>query len=50
MEVSQKRASLENVLIPESFTQHQTRLLQSGFDNVEVWFQYFNFASMLALK
>ncbi len=50
MEVSQKRASLENVLIPESFAQHQTRLLQSGFDNTEVWFQYFNFASMLALK
>ncbi len=50
MEISQKRASIENVLIPESFTQHQHRLLQSGFNNVEVWFQYFNFASMIALK
>ncbi|NOQ65155.1 MAG: carboxy-S-adenosyl-L-methionine synthase CmoA [Methyloprofundus sp.] len=50
MEISQKRASLENVLIPETFDQHKTRLLQSGFDNAEVWFQYFNFASICALK
>lgn len=50
MEVSQKRASLENVLIPETFTEHRNRLLQSGFDNAEVWFQYFNFASLCALK
>ena len=50
MEISQKRASLENVLIPETFTAHKNRLLQSGFDNAEVWFQYFNFASIIALK
>lgn len=50
MEVSQKRASLENVLIPETFSTHKKRLLQSGFDNAEVWFQYFNFSSIIALK
>jgi len=50
LEVSQKRASLENVLIPETFIQHKDRLLKSGFDNTEVWFQYFNFSSMIALK
>lgn len=50
LEVSQKRASLENVLVPESFTTHKNRLLDSGFDNAEVWFQYFNFASIIALK
>jgi len=50
MEVSQKRTSLENVLIPETFEQHKLRLQKSGFDNTEVWFQYFNFASMIALK
>lgn len=50
MEICQKRASLENVLIPETFAQHQNRLLQSGFGNAEVWFQYFNFASIIALK
>ncbi len=50
LEISQKRSALENVLIAESFVQHQQRLLGCGFESVEVWFQYFNFASMLALK
>ncbi|MEQ1636276.1 MAG: carboxy-S-adenosyl-L-methionine synthase CmoA [Methylococcales bacterium] len=50
LEISQKRNALENVLIPETFIQHQQRLNAVGFDSTEVWFQYFNFASMIALK
>lgn len=50
LEISQKRAALENVLLPESFADHQKRLLAAGFGSAEIWFQYFNFASMLALK
>ncbi len=50
LEVSQKRAALENVLISEAFSTHQQRLMKAGFNSVEVWFQYFNFASMIALK
>ncbi|MDQ7089239.1 MAG: carboxy-S-adenosyl-L-methionine synthase CmoA [Methylococcales bacterium] len=50
LEISQKRMALETVLIPETFNQHQQRLMQAGFNSVEVWFQYFNFASMIALK
>ncbi len=50
MEISQKRTALENVLIAESFTTHRHRLSKVGFSSVEVWFQYFNFASMIALK
>lgn len=50
LEISQKRSALENVLIPETFAAHQQRLLSVGFSSAEVWFQYFNFASMLALK
>ena len=50
LEISQKRTALENVLIPETFKQHQQRLLDAGFNSAEVWFQYFNFTSMLALK
>jgi tRNA (cmo5U34)-methyltransferase len=50
LEVSQKRAALENVLIPETFACHRQRLLTAGFSNAEIWFQYFNFASMIALK
>lgn len=50
LEISQKRAALDNVLIEETFSTHQQRLLDLGFASVEVWFQYFNFASMIALK
>lgn len=50
LEISQKRSALENVLIPETFNRHQQRLKQAGFSSAEVWFQYFNFASMIALK
>lgn len=50
LEISQKRTALENVLIAETFPEHQQRLTEVGFNSVEVWFQYFNFASMIALK
>ncbi|MCK5829078.1 MAG: carboxy-S-adenosyl-L-methionine synthase CmoA [Methylococcales bacterium] len=50
LEISQKRSALENVLLAETFTTHQQRLKYAGFSSTEVWFQYFNFASMIALK
>lgn len=50
LEISQKRSALENVLLPESLATHQRRLLTAGFQSAEIWFQYFNFASMIALK
>ncbi len=50
LEISQKRSALENVLIPETLATHQQRLKSAGFASAEVWFQYFNFASMIALK
>lgn len=50
LEVSQKRSSLENVLLPETIDCHQQRLQQIGFGSVDVWFQCFNFASLVAVK
>ena len=50
LEISQKRDALENVLIPETLNAHKARLLNAGFSSVEVWFQCFNFLSMVALK
>ncbi len=50
LEVSQKRAAIENVLIPEPIQEHRERLNQAGFDHSEVWLQCFNFASLLAIK
>lgn len=50
LEISQKRAALENVLIPETLEVHQQRLRAAGFERVELWFQCLNFASLVAFK
>lgn len=50
LEISQKRTALENVMIPETLEQHRARLSEAGFASCEPWFQYFNFASFIALK
>ena len=50
LEISQKRTALERVMIPESLTCHKQRLQDAGFSMSEVWFQCFNFASMIAIK
>jgi tRNA (cmo5U34)-methyltransferase len=50
LEISQKRTALENTLIPESIRHHQSRLQAAGFQDSQVWFQCFNFASILAFK
>lgn len=50
LEISQKRTALENVLIPETLATHQQRLKSVGFRHVDVWFQCFNFASIVAIR
>ncbi len=50
LEISQKRQAIENVLTPETIPQHRHRLDQAGFSCADVWFQCFNFASLLAVK
>lgn len=50
LEISQKRSALENVLVPETIAAHQQRLRRAGFSSVDVWFQCFNFASLVAVK
>lgn len=50
LEISQKRSALEHVLIPEPISTHRERLLHAGFSSSDVWFQCFNFMSMLAIK
>ncbi|CAM3907957.1 carboxy-S-adenosyl-L-methionine synthase CmoA [Rheinheimera salexigens] len=50
LEVSQKRTALENVMQPDTLQQHARRLSQAGFSQQTVWFQCFNFCSMLAIK
>ncbi|WP_226661062.1 carboxy-S-adenosyl-L-methionine synthase CmoA [Microbulbifer aggregans] len=50
LEIAQKRSALENVLIPETLFDHRERLKSVGFSSVDVWFQCFNFASIIAIK
>lgn len=50
LEISQKRSALEQVLIPETLAAHRARLLDAGFSDALVWYQCFNFVSMLAFR
>ncbi len=50
LEISQKRAALENVLIPETQDQLQKRLSEAGFTNIAQHFQQINFVSWVAFK
>ncbi|WP_275555042.1 carboxy-S-adenosyl-L-methionine synthase CmoA [Mixta sp. Marseille-Q2659] len=50
LEISQKRSMLENVMLTDSVETHKARLRQAGFQHSELWFQCFNFGSLVALK
>lgn len=50
LEISQKRQTIENVLLPETLETHKQRLNDIGFKQVEQWFQCFNFSSLIAIK
>ena len=50
MEISQKREALENVLIPYKLSENITLLRDRGFAHCEVFFKWYNFADMIAVK
>lgn len=50
LEISQKRNALERVLLPETVDVHLERLHAAGFATATVWFQCFNFVSIVATK
>jgi tRNA (cmo5U34)-methyltransferase len=50
LEIAAKREALENVLVPFSIEENIDLLRQAGFQSVETFFQWFNFASFVALK
>jgi tRNA (cmo5U34)-methyltransferase len=50
LEISQKRAALENVLIPETVEAHKERLYRAGFSRVHLVFRSLNFITLLALR
>lgn len=50
MEISQKREALENVLIPYKLSENIAMLEESGFSKTEVFFKWYNFAGIIAIK
>jgi tRNA (cmo5U34)-methyltransferase len=48
LEVAQKRAALERVLLADSMETHRERLRAAGFSRVLVWFRCLNWASFIA--
>jgi len=50
MEIAQKREALENVLIPYKLSEDQEMLLKAGFSHTEVFFKWYNFSGIIALK
>ena len=49
-EISRKRESLENVLIPYRVEENLDLFRHNGFDIVETFFQWFNFAGFICVK
>jgi len=50
LEISRKREALENVLCPDTVETHEKRLRQAGFESIDLWLKWFNFASFIAVK
>ncbi len=50
LEISQKRSALEDVMRTETAESHTARLNDCGFTQTSIWFQCFNFVSMVAIK
>lgn len=50
IEISQKREALENVLIPYRLEENRQLLRRVGFQHIDVFFKWYNFCGIIALK
>ena len=50
IEITRKREALENVLIPYKLFENRDLLLRSGFRHVEIFFKWYNFCGVMAVK
>jgi len=50
LEISQKREALENVLVPYKLMENREMLLRAGFRYCDVFFKWYNFCGILAIK
>ena len=50
LEISQKREALENILIPYKLSENIAMLRDIGFATCEVFFKWYNFSGLIAVK
>lgn len=50
MEISQKREALENILIPYRLEENKEILINAGFKSLDVFFKWYNFTGIVAIK
>lgn len=50
LEIARKREALENVLIPYRLEENDLMLRRAGFRSVDVFFKWYNFCGIIALK
>ena len=50
MEIAQKREALENVLVPYKLLENREMLLRAGFRYCDVFFKWYNFTGIIAVK
>ena len=50
LEIAQKREALENVLVPYRLEENKELLLSAGFRSTDVFFKWYNFCGLIALK
>jgi tRNA (cmo5U34)-methyltransferase len=50
LEITQKREALENVLVPYKLLENREMLLRAGFRYVDVFFKWYNFCGIVAVK
>jgi len=50
LEIAQKREALENVLIPYRLEEDKELLRSEGFEQVDVFFKWYNFCGIVAVK
>jgi tRNA (cmo5U34)-methyltransferase len=50
LEIAQKREALENVLVPYRLEENKELLRGAGFAHVDVFFKWYNFCGILAMK
>ena len=50
LEIAQKREALENVLVPFSLEENRLLLTKAGFSRNELFFRWYNFCGLIAVK